>query len=179
MIPMPELQTERLRLIALSLPQLRRLVNAPQQLEAELGCAVSGGMIRPAMSSAIGIKIARMKQADEADHAWYTWWLVILKAENRGVGLVGFKGGLNRYGEAEISYGIEPAAEGRGYATEAARALIGWAFRDPRCTAVTAQVSDKSNIASLRVLEKCRMRLVREDEEGSYWKVSRKEFRQQ
>lgn len=176
---MPELQTERLRLISLSLHQLRWLVSAPQQLEVELGCAISREVLSPAVRIAIAIKFARMKQADEADHAWYTYWLVILKAENRGVGLVGFKGGLDRHGEAEISYGIEPSAEGHGYTTEAVRALIGWAFRDPRCTAVTARVSEKANIASLRVLEKSRMRLVRADEEGSYWKVSRKEFRQQ
>lgn len=174
---MPELLTERLRLISLSLPQLRWLVNAPQLLEAELGCVVSREIISPTVRSAIGIKFARMKQAEETDHPWYTYWLVILKAGNRGIGLVGFKSGLDRHGEVEISYGIEPSAEGHGYATEAVRALIGWAFRDPRCTAITAQVTDKANIASIRVLQKCLMYLVREDEECSYWKIDRKEFR--
>lgn len=174
---MPELHTERLRLISLSLDQLRWLVHAPRLLEAELGCAVSREIVSPAVRSAIGIKLARMKQAEEADHPWYTYWLVILQAEDRGVGLVGFKSGLDRHGEAEISYGIEPAAEGRGYTTEAVRALIGWAFRNPRCTAVTARVTDKANPASIRVLQKCLMELVHEDEEGSYWKVARKVFR--
>ncbi|MFJ8671498.1 GNAT family N-acetyltransferase [Streptomyces sp. NPDC093589] len=53
----------------------------------------------------------------------------------------------------EIGYGVVPSRRGRGYATEAARALVEFARTAPGVHTVCARV-DVSNPASGRVLEK-------------------------
>ncbi len=70
--------------------------------------------------------------------------------------------GLDRHasGTTEVGYRLFPAAWGRGYATEGARALVGQAFTAlgfERVVATTMTV----NIASRRVLEKAGLVLVR------------------
>ncbi|MEK7467494.1 MAG: GNAT family protein [Planctomycetota bacterium] len=55
---------------------------------------------------------------------------------------------------AELGYWIREDRTGKGFATEAARALLAWAFRNLELHRVTAYV-DTDNPASARVLEKC------------------------
>lgn len=55
---------------------------------------------------------------------------------------------------AELGYWVREDRAGRGYATEAARALLAWAFRNLDLHRVTA-FADVSNPSSARVLEKC------------------------
>jgi RimJ/RimL family protein N-acetyltransferase len=54
---------------------------------------------------------------------------------------------------AELGYCYAEAAWGHGYATEAARALLGWAFATLDLNRVQAE-ADTRNLASARVLEK-------------------------
>jgi RimJ/RimL family protein N-acetyltransferase len=70
------------------------------------------------------------------------------------VGVAGFGSPPNANGVVEIGYAIVPEARGNGYATEAANALVGYAFADPRVNAVEAEtLPDLPD--SIRVLEKC------------------------
>ncbi|MEV4441033.1 GNAT family protein [Streptomyces sp. NPDC049577] len=74
----------------------------------------------------------------------------------RGSGLVIGSAGLfwpPADGTVEFGYGIVPSRRGRGYATEAARALVTLGFTAPGVHTVGATV-DLSNPASIRVLEK-------------------------
>jgi RimJ/RimL family protein N-acetyltransferase len=57
----------------------------------------------------------------------------------------------------EIGWVIAPAQSGRGYTTEAARALLGLAFRDMGLHRVTARV-DARNEASARLCRRLGMR---------------------
>ena len=59
--------------------------------------------------------------------------------------------------DIELTYTLARAAWGRGYATEAARAVLRWAFAGLRLPRIVA-VADPENTASLRVLEKLGMR---------------------
>jgi RimJ/RimL family protein N-acetyltransferase len=54
---------------------------------------------------------------------------------------------------AALTYILAEGAWGRGYATEAARALLGWAFETLDLNRVQAE-ADTRNLASARVLEK-------------------------
>ncbi|MGP4051455.1 GNAT family N-acetyltransferase [Streptomyces sp. 2A115] len=54
---------------------------------------------------------------------------------------------------ASLGYCYDDAAWGQGYATEAARALLGWAFDTLDLNRVQAE-ADTRNVASARVLEK-------------------------
>jgi len=70
-------------------------------------------------------------------------------------------------GELELGYRFRPASWGRGYATEAARAVLACAFEELGAPRVVAD-ADAANTASLRVLEKIGMRVVGGDG-GSLW----------
>lgn len=78
--------------------------------------------------------------------------------------------------DVEILYGIEPTLWSRGYATEAARALLAWAFRETGLPRIFAG-ADPPNRASFRVLQKLGMRFdgTRRTVAGEtpYWVVDR------
>jgi len=59
--------------------------------------------------------------------------------------------------DVEIGYTFARAAWGRGFATEAARAILRWAFAVLRLERVVA-VADPANAASLHVLDKLGLR---------------------
>ncbi|MCK2213516.1 GNAT family N-acetyltransferase [Actinomadura sp. ATCC 31491] len=67
-------------------------------------------------------------------------------------------------GALELGYGIVPSRRGRGYASEAAAAVTGFALTAPGVRTVTADV-ELSNPASARVLEKAGFAHVRTDQE--------------
>ncbi|MFI2614839.1 GNAT family N-acetyltransferase [Streptomyces sp. NPDC018584] len=56
-------------------------------------------------------------------------------------------------GAVEFGYGVVASRRGRGYAPEAARALVAYALTLPEVTTVYADV-ERANPASIRVLEK-------------------------
>ena len=69
------------------------------------------------------------------------------------------------YRSASLTYCLDAAAWGQGYATEAARALLAWAFDTLDLNRVQAE-ADTRNAASARVLEKLgfmREGMLRED----------------
>ena len=70
------------------------------------------------------------------------------------IGNVGFKGPPDERGMVEIAYGIVPAFQGRGYATEPAAAAVAFAFGYGRVHLVQAHTLPTPN-ASTRVLGKC------------------------
>ncbi len=88
-----------------------------------------------------------------------------------GAGLAGFKGLPDAAGEVEIGYGIDPICQGHGYMTEAARALIEWAFQSPTCRAVIAP--NTLNPASNRVLEKVGMVVYEETGTARSWRIDK------
>lgn len=88
------------------------------------------------------------------------------------IGNAGFTGPPDAAGKVEIAYGIVPDYEGRGYATEAAAALVTFARADDRVRGVRAQTLPARN-ASTRVLEKCGFHLageVNHPTDGLIWR---------
>jgi len=69
------------------------------------------------------------------------------------VGGMGFKGLPDESRTVELGYNVIPSYQGRGYATEMAQALVGWALGQPTVRRVTADCLE-DNAASIRVLEK-------------------------
>ncbi|MBN9332363.1 MAG: GNAT family N-acetyltransferase [Devosia sp.] len=56
-------------------------------------------------------------------------------------------------GELHIGYGVAPARQQRGFATQAVAALLGWARCDGRVRSLSAETG-ADNVASQRVLER-------------------------
>jgi RimJ/RimL family protein N-acetyltransferase len=80
-------------------------------------------------------------------------WYVLLRADALLVGAVGLKGRPSADGTAEIGYTFAAEAHGRGYATEASRALVEFAFADPGVRRVVAQTFP-NHWPSIRVMER-------------------------
>jgi RimJ/RimL family protein N-acetyltransferase len=168
-----EIQTERLRLIELSLNQLQLHLASPDQLECASGYPISRAIITDRVRRAIHMKIAKMQQAEEKTHPWYTYWLIAIRDPLFGAGLVGFKGYPDDDGEVEIGYGIDPLYQRKGYMTEAVNAMITWAFQQPICQAVIAANTARDNLASNRVLEKAGMTICAESDDELFWRIVR------
>lgn len=85
----------------------------------------------------------------------YGLWLVSVR---EGGFLVGFAGLLCSEGEApSLIYGVHPHFWGKGYATEAARAVLSYALESLGLPLVKAD-ADEPNVSSVRILEKLGMR---------------------
>jgi [ribosomal protein S5]-alanine N-acetyltransferase len=80
-------------------------------------------------------------------------YVITLKRSDEVIGMIDPRLEGTKVG---IGYGAAPAHWGKGYVTEATRAVIDWAFRQPSIFRVYA-TTDVENLASQRVLEKVGM----------------------
>ena len=91
--------------------------------------------------------------------------------DGRLVGDVGISPADGEPGVLKVGYTVSPAFQGRGYATEAVRALVDYAFRTLGADVVRAYAS-ADNVPSIRVAENVGMTLVERftghDEDGEW-----------
>ncbi|HEX2996512.1 MAG TPA: GNAT family N-acetyltransferase [Anaerolineales bacterium] len=161
--------TQRLQLISLNLNQLEMILHDLEVFEMSLQITMKRDFITERVHRAIGMKMEKMQKTDVSHHDWLTYWLVIIRDEMVGAGMLGFKGFPDESGSTEIGYGIDPAYQGKGYMSEAIRALIDWAFTHPFCKVITA--SEVENPASRRLLERLGARLVNSTEHSTSWEI--------
>src|SRR6478609_2838704 len=88
---------------------------------------------------------------------WIHGFVVVHQATGSVIGKCGFKGPPGADGAVEIAYGIAPEHQGKGYATEAAAALVSYAFDSGQVRVARAHTLPEAN-ASTRVLTKCGFR---------------------
>jgi RimJ/RimL family protein N-acetyltransferase len=108
------------------------------------------------------------------DH-WTLGYTLVRAEDGAPVGQCAFKS-PPMDGVVEIAYGVAPEFEGRGYATQAAQALVRIAFENSEVQAVIAHTSENTN-ASSRVLLKAGFRSigqVTDPEDGVVWRWKRK-----
>ena len=109
-------------------------------------------------------------------------WVQLSAEEREGgrlVGDVGLSPAEDESGVIKIGYTMAPDVQGRGYGTEAVRALIDYAF-DTLGAAIVRAYASAANLASIRVAEKAGMRLVERIErmhDGELWHGVRYEIR--
>ena len=82
---------------------------------------------------------------------------ITLRADGRLIGNCGVRKRSPEAREADIGYELDPGHWGRGYATEAAGAMLAWGFDELGLHRVAADCVAE-NVASARVLEKLGMR---------------------
>lgn len=111
-------------------------------------------------------------QASTAADPWTHGFSLVHRESDIVVGKCGFKGPPAAGGVVEIAYGVVPEYQGKGYATEAAQALVAFAFRSGRVRVVRAHTLPAAN-ASTGVLTKCGFQHVGEvidPDDGLVWR---------
>jgi RimJ/RimL family protein N-acetyltransferase len=88
-------------------------------------------------------------------------YVLVRREDDRAVGAMGFHGAPDD-GRVEIGYDLSEGARGRGYATEALRALSGWALEQDGVSTVVATV-ERENVPSQNVVARAGFTLVSED----------------
>jgi RimJ/RimL family protein N-acetyltransferase len=151
-----DLQTQRLKLVPQTLEEVYAMVEA----------------MSPADKAQLSADwLAQLHAATSAD-PWVLGFVLVHRESDIIVGKVGFKGPPATDGMVEIAYAVEPDHQGNGYATEAAQALVVYAFRSGQVRIVRAHTLPEAN-ASARVLTKCGFRHLGEvidPDDGPVWR---------
>jgi RimJ/RimL family protein N-acetyltransferase len=161
-----QIQTERLILFPCPLSVADALVRDRREAERLLGLGIPADWPDAELVEFLPLYAGYLRKHPEA--LGYGVWLVVERETRTVVGSAGFRGLPKGEGEVEIGYGVHADSRHRGYATEAVRALIGWALAQSGVTRITAHC-DPSNVASLRVVAKAGMREAGERDGLSRW----------
>jgi [ribosomal protein S5]-alanine N-acetyltransferase len=108
----------------------------------------------------------------ETESPWIHGFSILRRSDNLPIGQCGFKGPPNADGMVEIAYHTYSEHERRGYATEAALAMIEFAFQVPEVIVVRAHTLPEEN-ASTWILQKCGFRKtgeIMDPEDGRIWR---------
>jgi ribosomal-protein-alanine N-acetyltransferase len=123
----------------------------------------------------------RRSESDFDSHGYGQWGVFPLEAIGEPKTMIGFCG-LRRFGdppEVEVLYGLAPKYWGRGLATEAARAVLGFGFEQAGVQQVLAG-ADAPNIASFGVMQRLGMTYSRNEQvhglTAVYFSLSRQAF---
>ena len=169
------LETVHLVFTPYSPEHLLALLEGEERFQECFGLPAAKGLREFYVSDEVSLAwLAQLRESVAAD-PWVHGFAIVHREDRLVVGTVGFKGPPDEDGAVEIAYGIVPAFQRRGYATEAAEACTAFAFVDGRVRLVRAHTLPTRN-ASTRVLEKCgftRTGEVEDPEDGPVWRWER------
>jgi ribosomal-protein-alanine N-acetyltransferase len=165
---MPQIETARLRLVPCTVAAAQAAITDRATLESLLGLRVPEEWPAEDLRDFLPV-YARIVDERAAEHGWGIW-LVLDPAARSLAGDIGFKGPPDDRETVEIGYSTLPAFQGRGYATEAAQALLAWGFAQPGVRRIVANCL-ADNAASIRVLQKAGMRQTGRDRDGLTWEI--------
>jgi RimJ/RimL family protein N-acetyltransferase len=103
-----------------------------------------------------GERLARTMEFTARQPAGLGIWALVLRDRDELLGQVGLFPVEGNGPQIEVAYLLAPRAWGRGYATEAARALIAYGFGEVGLARIVALILS-DNVRSRRVAEKCAM----------------------
>jgi RimJ/RimL family protein N-acetyltransferase len=157
-----EIMAERLCLRQLDLDEARALLEGRSQPERPWarGYPTEGTM------TAVGAFVRAV--AGGVQPGPYGVYQLVRLDDGTVIGDIGFYGPPSPAGVLTVGYGLAPGARGRGYATEALRALTGWALAQPGVDRIEADTTH-ANVPSQRVMERVGMRLVGHDDQLRYY----------
>jgi RimJ/RimL family protein N-acetyltransferase len=161
------IKTERLKLLPCELAHFEALLDDPPRIAEMLGVSVAEGWA--AFPESIPYSHKYLLAHPDA----LPWWMYLfIHGNDRALaGYGGFKGRADADGMVEIGYSIAPAYRHQGLATEAAQALIDFAFSHPHVKAVDAHTLAEEN-HSTKVLRKVGMSYVEQlhdPKDGDIW----------
>ena len=171
---MLSLLTPRLKLLALSLPHLEALAQSRSQLEKMLGLSPSAfqlnappDFLEEFQQALTNFNLPQLRTKPEV-YPWNAHWLLILQAENKGIGGMGLSGPPDENGELSLGYFVDKKYEGQGLCSEAVQGLLAWIAQDPRVRRLRADTLP-DGIGSQKVLQKNGFRLLDVKAEFMTW----------
>ena len=171
------IETKSLRLVPHAPEHLRALIRGTEFYTQSSGLTPARGLRDFIVSDDVSPEwLAALERATGAD-PWRYGFALVHSESGLVIGNAGFTGPPDADGVVEIAYGVVPDYQGRGYATEAANALVAWAVTNGRIRTIRAHTLPERN-ASTRVLEKCGFRLVGElthPSDGLVWRWEKQE----
>jgi len=166
-VPALRLDTERLTLVPISL-ELAEALADPPAAELLLDASVPATFPNPDLAEFLPTYAAWLR--DDPGLLGFGPWVAVARDEEVVVGGGGFVGRPDRDGALELGYGVDEGHRRRGYATELAAALLVWGLMQPGVARVFARC-DPDNAASVRVLEKLRLRRAGERDGLLVWET--------
>ncbi len=163
-------RTERLDLAPLTLEEIEALLAGDGARLRELTGVLFPRPAAPPpyMTDPLPEVLERLR-ARPAEAPWWNW-LVFERETRRAVGSVSFGGPPDESGAVLIGYAMYEQFEGHGYATEAVKAMIAWAFQQAGVKQVRT-LAPVWNTPALRVAENAGMRPVASDEDDDVGEV--------
>ena len=147
------IETAYLRLVPHAPADLLALLQSARAFEQRTGVRVAEGLRDFFVSGDVSPDWVARLDASAGPDPWVHGFGVVHLVSGSRIGTVGFKGPPDGEGVVEIAYGIAPGHQGRGYATEAAGAVVEFALLDWRVRVLRAHTLPTPN-ASTRVLSK-------------------------
>jgi RimJ/RimL family protein N-acetyltransferase len=150
-----DIQTRRLRLVPKTLTDVRLQID---RMTSDQKSQLSSAWLAQLDATTVG--------------PWTLGFTLQTRIGDTVIGSCGFKGPPGLDGVVEIAYGIAAEFQGQGYATEAAEAMVAYAFASDQVRVVRAHTFAADN-PSTRVLAKCGFRTVGEvvdSEDGLVWR---------
>ena len=163
------IETERLILKPLTYEQLLKYTKCDNSLEVELNLKETSRTISPELKDAFEQTILPNVADKSKNYLYSTLWTGISKAENKMIGDLCIVGEPNEEGEIEIGYGTYDEFQGKGFMTEIVGGIIEWTKTQQVVKSIIAS-TDKTNIASFKVLEKNNFIKIGETETLLNWK---------
>ena len=164
------LETERLILKPLTYGQLIKYIQCDNSLEKELNLNETSRTISPELKEAFENTILPNVADKSKNYLYSTLWTAISKSDNKMIGDICIIGEPNTDGEIEIGYGTYDEFQNKGYMTEIVWGIIQWTKTQPEVKSIIAS-TDKTNIASSKVLEKNKFEKTGESEMLMNWKL--------
>ena len=143
------LQSSRLLLVAGSPGLLEAELSDRTQLARGLGAEIPLGWPPPLYDRVGAQRFIDLQTKHPESEGWWSWYVLARRPGDRplAIGAAGFLGPPDKAGLVNLDVGIVSAHRGRGYATEAIRALVAWAFDHPEVSMIRAEVRPQAEYA--------------------------------
>lgn len=132
-----KITTQRLYLLPFTLQIAREIMDGQFTSLSALGLKPGAGWPDEELMECLPRIIQNLEKV--AEPSGFESWMIIDKTSKSLIGDAGFKGRPTEEGIIDLGYAIVAGERRKGYAAEAAEALIKWAFKQPEVKVITAR----------------------------------------
>lgn len=138
----PIIRTARLELVSMTLPFMEALLEGDAAAAGSAIGAEVSETLRDHLEDFLRYRLAQVR-ADPAIRRWLGRGIVLTTDEGTRhvIGTIGFHGPPDAQGRLEIGYSVQGAYRRHGFAREAVRAMLDWAYRDHGIRKFVASIS--------------------------------------